>query len=170
MAAVNAFHSHLVLSAASDRSIAVMDMNKSAISRHIPQAQKRPIHAIRINEGSPFVAHAAGMYEYAGSLVVIVLSIIPRLDSYNLFATSAVADGVALWDLRADGCVRRYNGHISRAHPVGMAISPCGRFLATGSEDRCCYVYDMRCTIIQHLFSPSVTLCGAGKTRRTCTS
>ncbi len=34
-------------------------------------------------------------------------------------------------------CVRRYEGHANRIHPCGVAISPCSRFLATGSEDRC---------------------------------
>ena len=144
MAAVNAFHSHLVLSAASDRSLAVMDINQSAVARHIPQAQKKPIHAIRINEGSPFVSHGAGKPSLF-SLSLCRLTATSGVEFYNMFATCAVSDGVALWDLRAEDCVRRYNGHVSRAHPVGMDISPCGRFLATGSEDRCCYVYDMRC-------------------------
>lgn len=33
-------------------------------------------------------------------------------------------------------CVRRYEGHVCRSHPVGIAISPCSRFIAVGSEDR----------------------------------
>lgn len=34
-------------------------------------------------------------------------------------------------------CVRRYEGHLNRVHPCGLAFSPCGRFIATGSEDKC---------------------------------
>ncbi|WAR20183.1 WDR27-like protein [Mya arenaria] len=41
-------------------------------------------------------------------------------------------------------CVRRYEGHLNRVHPCGLAFSPCGRFLATGSEDKCSYLFDLR--------------------------
>uniref|UniRef100_A0A3P8V4B4 WD repeat domain 27 n=1 Tax=Cynoglossus semilaevis TaxID=244447 RepID=A0A3P8V4B4_CYNSE len=58
-------------------------------------------------------------------------------DSYNLFLTSAVTDGVKLWDLRTLRCVRRYQNHINRCHPCSSAISPCGRYMASGSEDGC---------------------------------
>lgn len=34
-------------------------------------------------------------------------------------------------------CTRRYENHINRCHPCSAAISPCGRFIATGSEDNC---------------------------------
>lgn len=34
-------------------------------------------------------------------------------------------------------CVRRYENHLNRCHPCSSAISPCGRFIATGSEDNC---------------------------------
>lgn len=33
-------------------------------------------------------------------------------------------------------CVRRYEGHANRFYPVGMRISPCSRFIGTGSEDK----------------------------------
>ena len=33
-------------------------------------------------------------------------------------------------------CVRRYEGHLNRVHPCGIALSPCGRFIATGAEDK----------------------------------
>ena len=47
-----------------------------------------------------------------------------------------MADGIKLWDLRTNRCVRRYDGHVNRSQPVGLAISPCARFIATGSEDK----------------------------------
>lgn len=56
--------------------------------------------------------------------------------AYDLFLTAAVADGIKLWDLRTNRCVRRYDGHVNRSQPVGLALSPCARFIATGSEDR----------------------------------
>lgn len=56
--------------------------------------------------------------------------------AYDLFLTAAVTDGIKLWDLRTYRCVRRYDGHVNRSQPVGLAISPCARFIATGSEDR----------------------------------
>ena len=56
--------------------------------------------------------------------------------TYDLFLTAAVADGIKLWDLRTNRCVRRYDGHVNRSQPVGVAFSPCARFIAAGSEDR----------------------------------
>ena len=56
--------------------------------------------------------------------------------AYDLFLTAAVADGIKLWDLRTNRCVRRYDGHVNRSQPVGLDISPCARYIATGSEDR----------------------------------
>eukprot|EP00730_Choanoeca_flexa_P020238 TRINITY_DN9897_c0_g1_i4.p1 TRINITY_DN9897_c0_g1~~TRINITY_DN9897_c0_g1_i4.p1 ORF type:complete len:288 (+),score=42.85 TRINITY_DN9897_c0_g1_i4:355-1218(+) len=129
MAAVNSFHSYLVLTAGSDRSLAVMDMNVARIARCYTSAQAKPVHRVCINEGSSFVSHPTAFY--------------------NTFATTAVTDGVALWDLRAADCVRRYDSHVSRTFPAGIALSPCGRFLATGSEDKCCYVYDTRYAVSQ---------------------
>ena len=56
--------------------------------------------------------------------------------AYDLFLTAAVTDGIKLWDLRTNRCVRRYDGHVNRSQPVGLDISPCARYIATGSEDR----------------------------------
>lgn len=33
---------------------------------------------------------------------------------------------------------------MNRVHKIGMTFSPCMRYIATGSEDKCCYVYDIR--------------------------
>lgn len=71
-------------------------------------------------------------------------------DSYNLFLTSAVTDGIKIWDLRTLRCVRRYENHVNRCHPCSSAISPCGRYIATGSEDNCAYVYDVRSSSYLH--------------------
>ncbi|KAJ7411719.1 WD repeat-containing protein 27 [Willisornis vidua] len=62
-------------------------------------------------------------------------------DAYNLFMTTAAGDGIKLWDLRTLRCERRFEGHSSRCYPCGIAVSPCGRFIASGSDDK--YVFIM---------------------------
>ncbi|KAM6185270.1 LOW QUALITY PROTEIN: WD repeat-containing protein 27 [Rhynchocyon petersi] len=64
-------------------------------------------------------------------------------DAYNLFLTSAVGDEIKLWDLRTLRCERRFEGHVNRSHPCGVALSACGRHVACGSEDRCAYLYEV---------------------------
>ena len=49
-----------------------------------------------------------------------------------------------MWDLRADACVMSFGNHVNRVHPIGMAFSPCMRYVACGSEDKLCYLYDVR--------------------------
>ena len=46
--------------------------------------------------------------------------------------------------------MRRFAGHANRQHAVGVAFSPCMRFLATGSEDKSAYLYDTRMGTILH--------------------
>ncbi|KAK2507164.1 hypothetical protein MC885_012842 [Smutsia gigantea] len=80
-------------------------------------------------------------------------STIQQPEAYNLFATTAVGDGIRLWDLRALRCVRRFEGHVSRCHPCGIAFSPCGRYLACGADDRHeqqVYVYEMGSCMFSH--------------------
>ena len=64
--------------------------------------------------------------------------------SYDLFLTATIADGVKIWDLRSTRCVRKYEGHVNRSHPVGVAWSPCAKYFAVGSEDKSTYIYDVR--------------------------
>ncbi|KAA8583911.1 hypothetical protein FQN60_015119, partial [Etheostoma spectabile] len=107
--------SDIVLVCGSDRSIQVFDMNRGTVASALPDAHSRAVHCITQNKGSMFSTQAP--------------------DSYNLFLTSAVTDGVKIWDLRTLRCVRRYENHLNRCHPCSSAISPCGRFIASGSED-----------------------------------
>jgi len=122
--AINGFHSYIVLCCGSNKSIQVFDMNAARTVRVVLDAHSRPAHTIHQNEGSMFVSHPP--------------------NAYDLFLTAAVSDGIKLWDLRTNRCVRRYDGHVNRSQPVGVAISPCARFIATGSEDRSAYLYDIR--------------------------
>eukprot|EP00041_Stephanoeca_diplocostata_P029690 m.883715 g.883715 ORF g.883715 m.883715 type:complete len:963 (+) comp23611_c0_seq3:316-3204(+) len=124
-AAANSYYSYLAISAGTDRSLCVLDFNVAKAVHTIPHAQARPVHRVRLNVGAPHAAAPAA--------------------SFNLFFTAAVGDGVCLWDVRAGTrAVRRFCGHVDRAHAVGLDFSPCGRYVATGSEDRRAYVYDLR--------------------------
>uniref|UniRef100_A0A3B3XIN1 Uncharacterized protein n=1 Tax=Poecilia mexicana TaxID=48701 RepID=A0A3B3XIN1_9TELE len=124
------FYSDIVLVSCSDRSIQVLDMNKGAVGSVLHDAHSRAIHCITQNKGSTFTSQAP--------------------ESYNLFLTSAVTDGVKMWDLRTMRCVRRYENHVNLSHACSSAFSPCGRFIASGSEDKCAYVYDIRASTYLH--------------------
>ncbi|CAH1264288.1 WDR5B [Branchiostoma lanceolatum] len=124
LSAVNGFYSYIVLCAGSNRSMEVFDMNVARSVRTIPDVHSRPVHAICQNKGSPFVSHPSS--------------------AYDLFLTAALTDGIKLWDLRTNRCVRRYEGHLNRAYPCGLTMSPCARFIATGAEDKSAYIYDVR--------------------------
>lgn len=124
-AATNEFYSYLVICAGSDRSLEVFDFNVNRCIRTIPDAHARQVHAVCLYEGS------LGADASAGSA------------TYDLFLTSALTDGIKLWDLRANRCVARYDHHKCRAVPCGVAWSPCGRYIVTGSEDKTAYVIDL---------------------------
>ncbi|XP_078788169.1 WD repeat-containing protein 27 isoform X3 [Oryzias latipes] len=130
MSAINDFLSYIVLVCGSDRSIQVVDMNRGGVASTMAEAHSRSIHCITQNKGSRFCTQTS--------------------DSYNLFLTSAITDGLKLWDLRTMRCVRRYDSHVIRCHPCFSSISPCGRFIATGSEDNCAYIYDIRSSLHLH--------------------
>jgi hypothetical protein len=54
----------------------------------------------------------------------------------DVFLTASQEGVVQMWDLRACAPVRSFAGHVSRSQPVGAALSPCLRYIASGSEDR----------------------------------
>ncbi|RDD46485.1 WD repeat-containing protein 27 [Trichoplax sp. H2] len=120
----NEFYSYIVVCGSSSKGLEIFDMNVSKCIQVIPEAHARSMHTISINKGSTYVAHPSR--------------------AYNLVLTSAVTDGIKLWDLRTSKCVRRYDGHVNRSHPVGVCMSPCMRYIATGSEDKTAYLYDVR--------------------------
>ncbi|XP_060577930.1 WD repeat-containing protein 27-like isoform X2 [Ruditapes philippinarum] len=130
MSAINSFLSYIVLCACSNKSIEVFDLNTGQMVRKMTDVHSRPVHALCQNEGSQFVSHPSS--------------------AYDLFASAAAGDCIKLWDLRTNRCVRRYEGHLNRVHPCGLSFSPCGRFIATGSEDKCSYIFDMRSGTFLH--------------------
>ncbi|CAM9151042.1 unnamed protein product, partial [Heterosigma akashiwo] len=40
----------------------------------------------------------------------------------------------------------RFAAHQNRREALSANLSPCMRFVATGSEDKCAYLYDLRST------------------------
>ncbi len=137
LGAVNSFLSTLVILADSARGLHIVDLaapggGKSV--RSISDAHGKSVHAIAMNAPSAFSPSAGA----AGEQI---------LEHAQLFATSAADSCVKLWDVRAssrEGCVRRFSGHVNRSAPVRASFSPCGRFLATGSEDNRAYIFDIR--------------------------
>ncbi|XP_042189056.1 WD repeat-containing protein 27 [Callorhinchus milii] len=123
LSAVNDFYSYIVLTAGTNRALEVFDLNVGQSVVTVPDAHARPVHQICQNKGSAFSTQPS--------------------EAYNLFLTTAVTDGIKLWDLRTLRSVRRYEGYHNRCQPCGIAFSPCGRFLATGSEDKCAYLFEL---------------------------
>ncbi|XP_041881101.1 WD repeat-containing protein 27 [Corvus kubaryi] len=130
LSAVNEFYSYIVLTAGSNRALEVFDLNAGCSTAVIPEAHVRSVHQICQNKGSSFSTQ--------------------QPEAYNLFMTTAAGDGIKLWDLRTLRCERRFEGHSSRCHPCGIAVSPCGRFIASGSDDKYAYIYEMRSSTFLH--------------------
>ncbi|KAM3931161.1 WD repeat-containing protein 27 [Leptodactylus fuscus] len=124
LSAVNDFYSYIVLAAGSNRDVEIFDLNVGTRIASIPDVHSRAAHQICQNKGSAFSTQPA--------------------DAYNLFVTMAIGDCLKLWDIRNLRCVRRFEGHLNRYQTCGVAVSPCGRFIACGSEDRCAYIYETR--------------------------
>uniref|UniRef100_A0A8C0B1T8 WD repeat domain 27 n=1 Tax=Buteo japonicus TaxID=224669 RepID=A0A8C0B1T8_9AVES len=130
LSAVNDFYSYIVLTAGSNRALEVFDLNAGCSTAVIPDVHTRSVHQICQNKGSSFSTQ--------------------QPEAYNLFMTTAAGDGIKLWDLRTLRCERRFEGHSSRSYPCGISVSPCGRFIATGSDDKCAYIYEMRSSTFSH--------------------
>ncbi|XP_018415470.1 PREDICTED: WD repeat-containing protein 27 [Nanorana parkeri] len=124
ISAVNDFYSHIVLAAGTNHTVEVFDLNVGRRVTTIPDVHSRAAHQICQNKGSAFSTQPT--------------------EAYNLFVTMAIGDSLKLWDIRTLRCVRHFEGHVNRHLPCGVAISPCGRFIACGSEDRCAYIYETR--------------------------
>ncbi|XP_032449246.1 WD repeat-containing protein 27 [Lynx canadensis] len=130
LSAANDFYSYLVLTAGGDKTVEVFDLNAGRSAAVIAEAHSRPVHQICQNKGSSF---ATQQYQL-----------------YNLFATTAIGDGIKLWDSRTLRCEHRFEGHPNHGYPCGIAFSPCGRYVASGAEDRHAYVYEMGSSTFSH--------------------
>ncbi|KAI8907475.1 WD40-repeat-containing domain protein [Powellomyces hirtus] len=121
VACLNKYRSHLILTAASDKSLQIWDVAECRVVQTIEHAQERAIHCI-------------GVADYEN----------PPSAFETSFVTSAATDSIKTWDLRTGKPTLHLHGHANRHAKVGCAISPCGRFLVTGSEDNHAYLYDIR--------------------------
>ncbi|KAG1664713.1 hypothetical protein FOA52_006690 [Chlamydomonas sp. UWO 241] len=127
---INTFLSPIALLTGSNKTIEVVDMSTMQRISCIEDVHARPANAIVQAVSSLYVSH-------------------PK-EAYELFATSAPDNTAKLWDVRCARCVRTFTGHRSSQLPVGLAFSPCLRYLATGSEDRSAYLYDLRQGSVLH--------------------
>lgn len=118
------FLSSLVIAAGSDRSLRILDAAVGKTLRVIADAHARPVHTLALPRASCFTSHPSNFYD--------------------LLLSSAANSTTHLWDIRADNCVMRFGEHVNRVHQLGVAFSPCMRYVATGSEDRMGYLYDVR--------------------------
>ncbi|KAM6138614.1 WD repeat-containing protein 27 [Phoenicopterus ruber ruber] len=130
LSAVNDFYSYIVLTAGSNRALEVFDLNAGCSTAVIPEVHTRSVHQICQNKGSSFSTQ--------------------QPEAYNLFMTTAAGDGIKLWDLRTLRCERRFEGHSNRCYPCGIAVSPCGQFIASGSDDKSAYIYEMHSSTFSH--------------------
>lgn len=124
MAAINNFYSHLVLCTTTGKAVEVYDVNKSTKCHTFSACHSRPPHCVSINGGSSFSSQSS--------------------QAYNIFATAAPTDPIKLWDVRSKSCIQTLTGHLNNSHSCQIAFSPCGNYLASGSEDRCAYIFDLR--------------------------
>ena len=139
VAAHNAFISHVVITALSNRGVHLWDLAAGKVAASVDDAHTRPVHTLAVcpaNASTPMTAPDGD-----GSGLC--------LDAHGaceLFATSSSDSCIKLWDVRdVQKRVRCYaGGHINNCHRIGMQFSPCMRYLATCSEDRSVAVYDMR--------------------------
>lgn len=125
LACVNgSFLSSIVIAAGSDRSLRILDAAVGKTLRVIVDAHARAAHTLTLPRASCFTSHPSNFYD--------------------LLLSSATNSTTHLWDIRADNCVMRFGEHVNRVHQLGVVFSPCMRYVATGSEDRMGYLYDIR--------------------------
>ena len=124
IACLNSIYSPTVLTSGSNRNVHVYNLGLGIESRSIEQAHGRAIHSVVL----------PGISEYTS---------LPD-NVYDVFLTGSTDGSVKLWDLRSSSCARKMAEHTNRVATVGMAFSPCMRYVAVGSEDKTCVIYDIR--------------------------
>ncbi|KAI9146378.1 WD40-repeat-containing domain protein [Paraphysoderma sedebokerense] len=127
---LNTTLSPIIISASSDKSIQVWDVNQNKLITERKNTHDRQIHWISCAENNGYDGtEISGHVEFGNR---------------NLFVTVAAADGIKLWDVRSVSCVKRFEGHMNRYASVKAELSRCGRYIATGSEDNQAYIFDVR--------------------------
>ncbi|MBN3294400.1 WDR27 protein, partial [Polypterus senegalus] len=82
--AVNEFYSYIALCSGCDHSVEVFDLNVARSIAVIPDAHSRAAHQIIQNKARKFGSSFSTQ----------------QSEAYNLFLTTAVTEGIKLWDLR----------------------------------------------------------------------
>uniref|UniRef100_A0A8D0G7K9 WD repeat domain 27 n=1 Tax=Sphenodon punctatus TaxID=8508 RepID=A0A8D0G7K9_SPHPU len=118
----------IVLAAGSNRALEVFDLNAGCSTAVIPDVHSRSVHQICQNK--------------VGRSSFLTILTLPTVN----FVCISVDDGLKL-------CERRFEGHSNRCYPCGITISPCGRFIACGSEDKCAYIYARDSSTFSHKLS-----------------
>lgn len=126
----NSFHSHIMLCAGTNKVVSAWDMDKQAEVAAIQTIHRKPIHTLRFYTGSDF----ADIDQ----------------DSLNIFCCSSSDNYVSLYDIRTNQNPCLLVGHVNTALEVGASISPCRMYIASGSEDRSAYVWDLRTAKVLH--------------------
>ncbi|KAJ3048212.1 WD repeat-containing protein 27 [Rhizophlyctis rosea] len=125
--AVNSYRSSLVVAGGSDRTVRVLDLGSMKEVWKVEEAMGRSVGSLTIAD-----------YEWGSGV-----------GWGSLFVSGCVGGGARVWDLRVGSrSVVSLNGHVDRSVGVGIAVSPCGRFVGTGSEDNHVYLYDIRKTLV----------------------
>merc|ERR1712083_624851 len=106
----------------SDKTLRVVDFNQGSVVRTFPRCHPRTPHKVVQNEGTIGISHPE--------------------QGYDLFVTTAVTDGAKMWDLRSVQAVQKFDTFVNHRYQCGVALSPCLRYLASGGEDGCVYLYD----------------------------
>lgn len=121
LSCVNRFESNLLMMGTSNKSLMIYDVCTQKVITTYESAHDRPIHTISLNE------HATTQGDC------------------NLVLTSATDGVIKLWDIRNSNqkCIRRFQQHKNAIHTIACQMSPCIKYLVTGSEDRNTYIYDV---------------------------
>ena len=122
-ACANSFHSPIVITAGSNRSVCIYDLAHGREASVIADAHSRALNGVALPSFSEYTTHS------------------PK--SYDTFLTSGTEGSVKLWDLRTAQPIRSFQGQ-PRSHC--MAMDPTMRFIACSSKDapNVVTVYDMR--------------------------
>ena len=124
LSAMNSTRSHLIIAGTSDKRLLILDAVTSKTIRTVSAAHERPIHSIALSSPSVHVQKPSS--------------------AYNVFASCAADGLVNIWDIRCCTSVARFSNHINRREKIQIALSPCLRYVATGSEDKSCRMVDLR--------------------------
>jgi len=131
---INTVQSPMILTATADRKIHLLDVGVGKVAYTIGGndgscfPHDRAVHCLALPPG-PSIHTSGGV----------------PISQYTVFASTAVDNLIALYDIRTPQyCVARYSGHRNTRDPIQIAFSPCLRYVSTGSEDRSVRILDIR--------------------------